>query len=79
MIKMGSLVEVEKIYIENRNDVKILFRGICITDCNVGEYVSVRTISGHLVKGIVYKDMHFSGNVHHLSKKAKEILQIKSF
>ncbi|MBV4418662.1 hypothetical protein KM800_04870 [Clostridium tyrobutyricum] len=79
MIKRGSLVEVEKIYIENRSDVKILFRGICINDCNVGEYVDVKTMSGHLVKGVVYKDMHFSGNVHHLSKKAKEILQIKSF
>lgn len=79
MIKKGSLVEVAKIYMKENSKVKILFRGICINDCSIGNYVGIKTVSGHLVRGIVYKDMNFSGNVHHLSKRAKEIIQIKSF
>ncbi|WP_446899390.1 hypothetical protein ACSVC9_05740 [Clostridium sp. LBM24168] len=78
MIKKGSMVEVEHCkYIGS--DIRVLFRGICIEDCNIGEHVDIRTLSGQMVKGVVYRDMYFCGNVHHLDRKAKEIIMIKSF
>lgn len=78
MIKKGSLVEVEHPkYIGS--DIRVLFRGVCMKNCNIGEHVCVRIISGQLVRGVIYRDMNFHGNVHHLSRKAREIVMIKSF
>ncbi|WP_416176316.1 hypothetical protein [Clostridium sp.] len=76
MIKKGSLVEVES---TGRNGIKVIFRGLCRKNCDIGEYVSIKIMSGHIISGIVYRDMNFLCNVHHLSKKAKQIIMIKSF
>ncbi len=75
MIKKGSLVEVEKIGFNDKySDIKVFIRGNCLSNCDVGEFVNIKTITGHVINGVVSNHKFF----YYRSKKYfEEILSIK--
>ncbi|WP_411679259.1 hypothetical protein [Clostridium thailandense] len=80
MIQSGTWIEVEKINHHSGSELtKIYIRGYCLRNCELGEETEVKTISGHVVKGIVSRDKSLYHNVHNLGKNAKEILMIRKF
>lgn len=77
MIKRGSWIEIEEINHRDRNhSFKVYIRGCCVENCEVGEEVEIKTVSGHVVKGVVSKDKPLYNNVRNLGKDAKEIFMI---
>lgn len=77
MVKKGSRIEIESIsYINDSLPIKIFVRGNCLNNCEIGEETEIKTITGHIVKGIVSKDKVFYYNIHNLGKDSKEILII---
>lgn len=80
MIKRGTWLEIEKISYHNENRfTKVYIRGCCLDNCEIGEETEIKTISGHVVKGIVSKHKFLYHNVHNLGKDVKEILIIGKF
>jgi hypothetical protein len=79
MIKKGSWIEVEETIVCGKDfSVKIFVRGNCLNECEIGEHTKIKTITGHIVKGVVSKDKACYYNMHNLGKSSKEILMIKS-
>lgn len=77
MIRRGSWIEIEKIGGSIKSySFKIYIRGYCLENCEVGEEAEIKTVSGHVVKGVVSKDKPLYNNVRNLGKDAKEIFMI---
>ncbi len=77
MIKRGSWIEIEEIDHSNGDhSFKVYIRGCCLENCEVGEEVEIKTVSGHVIKGVVSKDKPLYNNVRNLGKYAKEIFMI---
>ncbi|NMM65561.1 hypothetical protein HBE96_23575 [Clostridium sp. P21] len=77
MIKRGSLVEIEEIsYSDNYPNIKVYIRGSCLSNCNIGEFVNIKTITGHIMSGIVSTHKFLYYNNKKIKKNFKEILLI---
>lgn len=77
MIKRGSWIEIEKLIGSDiNNPFKVYIRGCCLENCEVGQEVEIKIVSGHVIKGIVSKDKPLYNNVRNLGKYAKEIFMI---
>ena len=80
MIKKGSFVEIEKTDFNDKySDFKVFIRGFCLNNCNIGDFVNVKTITGHIINGVVSSHrFSYYGNKK-FKKCFKEILLIKKF
>lgn len=79
MIKKGSWIEVEELVHCNGDvQVEIFIRGNCLNDCEPGEDIEIKTVTGHIVKGTVSKNKPFYNKICNLGKGSKEILMIKN-
>ena len=77
MIKRGSWIEIEKIEKENKNSFsKVYIRGCCLENCELGEVVEIKTVNGHVLKGIVSKDRTLYNNIRNSKKYSKEIFMV---
>ncbi|AWI03859.1 hypothetical protein [Clostridium drakei] len=77
MIKKGSLIEIEEVsYSANYPNAKVFIRGNCLSNCNIGEIVNIKTITGHIMSGIVSKCKFLYYNDKKNRKHFKEILLI---
>lgn len=79
MIKRGSWIEVEDlVHLSKGLTVKIFTRGCCLSDCDIGEMVEVKIITGHVAKGIVSKDRPLYNSISKLGKDTREVLMIST-
>lgn len=78
MINKGSWIELEElIYCYGDMPVKIYIRGNCLDNCEVGEETLVKTITGHVVRGIVSRNRPLYNKPCKLGKGVKEVLMMK--
>lgn len=78
MINKGSWIELEElIYCSGDMPVRIYIRGNCLDNCDVGSETLVRTITGHIVQGVVSKNKPLFNSPCKLGKDVKEVLIIK--
>jgi hypothetical protein len=78
LINKGSWIQLEElIYCCGDMPVKIYIRGNCLDNCEVGEETSVKTITGHVVRGIVSRSRPLYNKPCKLGKDAKEVLMMK--
>jgi cephalosporin-C deacetylase-like acetyl esterase len=78
MIKKGSLVEIEKIDFNDKySDVKVFIRGLCLSNCDIGDFVTIKTITGHIINGVVSNHKFFYYSNKKIKKYFEEILLIK--
>ncbi len=78
MIKKGSWIEIEKIdYYNKYSNDKVFVRGNCLSNCDIGDIVKIRTITGHIAEGIVSESKYIYDTANRLQKDCKEILLIR--
>lgn len=75
VIRKGTLVEIEKLNIGNvKFPSKIIIIGKSLSNCEIGDIIDVKTISGHISRGVVYRTKSYY-DTH--QKGTKEILFIR--
>lgn len=73
MISRGSFIEVEKLNDIKENAVKVYFRGSCLENCEVGEEVKIKTVTGHIISGIVSSSISIFNKLTKSENDVKEI------
>ncbi|WP_123053043.1 hypothetical protein [Clostridium sp. JN-1] len=75
MINKGTLIEVESSIGKSvMMHSRIYVIGKSLSNCEIGDIVDVKTISGHIVRGVAYRTKSYYG-AH--QKNVKEILCIR--
>ncbi|SUY46131.1 Uncharacterised protein [Clostridium putrefaciens] len=86
MIRKGTWIEIEEVVLEvddrasnipietKATPLKCWIRGYCMEDCDLGEYVQVKTNIGRIAKGVVVEVE--PGYYHTYGKYVSEISRI---